>query len=310
MAGRAVCQWRQAAQAAAIAQAIDPAEVDWLLREVAGVDALTLRLAALGAPEPIALACSLAHLEQLWQQRLRDRQPVQYLAGHTPWRDFSLRVSPAVLIPRPETEEIIDLALAIAPQAAHTGHWADLGTGSGAIALGLARAFPQAQIHAVDCSAAALAIAQQNAAEHGLGERIQFHRGAWFVPLRPWHGHLSGMVSNPPYIPRALLPTLQPEVVQHEPSLALDGGEDGLDAIRQLVATAPAALRPGGVWLVEIMAGQAIAVADLLTANGHYRDMQIHRDLAGHERFVSAIVRSPAPAPPPAPPLPTPDSAD
>lgn len=286
--GADLWQWRQAAQAAAIAAEVDPYEVDWLLQELAGLDALALRLGSFRSQATIALGMSLAELDQLWQRRLGDRQPIQYLAGRTPWRDFSLRVSPAVLIPRPDTEEIIDVVLSLTTETDRTGPWVDLGTGSGAIALGLARAFPRAQVYAVDYSAEALAIAQQNAVENSLGDRIQFFQGSWFEPLGFLEGKLSGLVSNPPYIPHNLLPTLQPEVVYHEPQLALDGGEDGLDALRHLVATAPNYLKPGGLWLVELMAGQAIAVTQQLQNTRQYTAIQSHPDLSGNERFVSA----------------------
>ncbi|MBE9099636.1 peptide chain release factor N(5)-glutamine methyltransferase [Vacuolonema iberomarrocanum] len=291
LSGAELWQWRQAAQAAAIATDVNPYEVDWLLQALAGLDRLTLQLGSFRSQEAIALTVSLAELDDLWQRRLRDRQPIQYLAGRTPWREFSLRVSPAVLIPRPDTEEIIDLACALTTEADRIGHWVDLGTGSGAIALGLAQAFPQAQIHAIDCSPEALAIAQQNAVEHGLRDRIQFFHGSWFDPLDALRGQLRGMVSNPPYIPRNLLSTLQPEVVHHEPTLALDGGEDGLDAIRHLMETAPAYLQPGGLWLVELMVGQAIAVTQLLQHTGRYTAIHSHRDLSGNDRFVSARLK-------------------
>jgi release factor glutamine methyltransferase len=239
---------------------------------------------------PIAMPHSLEELSQLWQQRLESRVPVQYLAGAAPWRNFVLSVSPAVLIPRPETEYVIDLAIdAVQHQPKlKQGHWADLGTGSGAIALGLADAFAEASIHAVDRSVDALAVAQQNAQQLGLSDRIQFYQGDWFEPLTHLQGKLSGMVSNPPYIPSAMLSELQPEVVAHEPSLALDGGADGLDCIRHLVATAPNYLIPGGVWLIEMMAGQAEAVANLLQTQGNYGNVQIYPDLAGVDRFALA----------------------
>lgn len=288
ISGKALWQWRQGAQAGAIAADISPYEVDWLLQE-AGLDALALRLGTVRDRPEISLSLSLDALEALWQRRVQERVPLQYLAGRTPWRQFSLRVTPAVLIPRPETEEIIDLALALAPDAAQGwGHWVDLGTGSGAIALGLASVLPQAQIHAVDCSPEALAVAQGNAAELGWGDRIQFYQGSWFQPLAALRGQVQGMVSNPPYIPRAMVATLEPEVTRHEPHLALDGGEHGLDAIRHLVQVAPDYLVPGGLWLVEMMAGQGAAVADLLQQHSHYTQIQIHWDLAGNERFASA----------------------
>lgn len=168
------------------------------------------------------------------------------------------------------------------------GDWADLGTGSGAIAIGLATAFPAARIHAVDYSAAALTIAQSNAQQLDLTDRIQFYEGSWLQPLEHLKGRLSGIVANPPYIPSGMVPALQPEVARHEPHLALDGGADGLNCLRHLVATAPDYLQTGGIWLVEMMAGQAIAVADLLHQQGSYCQIQIHPDLAGIDRFALA----------------------
>ncbi|NEO97607.1 MAG: peptide chain release factor N(5)-glutamine methyltransferase [Symploca sp. SIO2E9] len=267
-------------------------EVDWLLQELAGIDPLALRLGLFKAREQIKLRYSLPVLSQLWQHRLRERCPVQYLAGVAHWRHFSLRVSSAVLIPRPETECLIDLAIEtirnIPTPELGPRQWADLGTGSGAIALGLAEAEPSAIIHAVDCSAPALAIAQQNAQKLGLAERIKFYQGFWWEPLEHLKGQLNGMVANPPYIPSGLLSQLQPEVYCHEPHLALDGGSDGLDCIRELIATSGDYLRPGGVWLIEIMAGQATAVTELLQQQGSYCQIQILPDLAGIERFAIA----------------------
>lgn len=279
-------QWREQAKIQAKSAGISLAEIDWLLQELAGIDRLTLKL---GLPQPtIATACSLPHLDQHWQQRLQQKVPVQYLAGVAPWRQFSLTVSPAVLIPRPETELIVDLVQERVIRPAQSQQWADLGTGSGAIAIGLAAAFPTFTLHAVDRSTAALEIARQNAQKYGLDDRIQFYCGSWFAPLAALKHQLDGIVSNPPYIPTAQLADLQPEVAQHEPHLALDGGQDGLDSIRHLVHTAPAYLKPGGLWLIEMMAGQSSAIVDLLQSQGSYRDIQIHPDLAGIDRFALA----------------------
>lgn len=266
-------------------------ELDWLLQGMSNLDRLALRLGSYQTQPEIGLRCTWEELQQLWQRRLRDRVPVQYLVGETPWRQFSVRVGPGVLIPRPETEQMIDIVaeVAIAHPDLASGHWVDLGTGSGAIALGLADVLPQAQIHAVDCSEQAIAIASQNAIRHHLGDRIQFDRGSWWEPLTHLQKQISGMVSNPPYIPSGTLSTLEPEVRHHEPQLALDGGSDGLESIQYLIETAPAYLRSGGFWLVELMAGQAPTVAALLQQQGSYRDIQIFRDLAGIERFVKAI---------------------
>ena len=298
VSGLKLWQWRNQALKAAIANDVPLTEVDWLLQELAGLDRLALRLESFKNRPQIQLQFPLEKLEALWQRRLNDRLPVQYITEVTHWRKFKIAVSPAVLIPRPETECLIELAVMAASTSETTshgssqpslqqGHWADLGTGSGAIALGLADAFPQAHIHAVDSSPQALAIAMKNAHNSGLGERIQFHQGSWWEPLEFLTGQFSGMVSNPPYIPTSLLPTLQSEVINHEPHLALDGGDDGLESIRHLIEVSPTYLQTGGVWLIEMMAGQANAVREMLQ-QGNYRHIQIHADLAGIERFALA----------------------
>ncbi len=286
VSGLQLWQWRNATLVAAIATDVPPTEVDWLLLEVAGLDRLALRLESFKNWPQIQMQLPLEELDQLWQRRLNERLPVQYIAGATPWRQFKIAVSNAVLIPRPETECLIDLAVAAAGNA--SGHWADLGTGSGAIAIGLADVLPKATIHAVDYSPEALAIAQTNANNLGFADRIRFYQGSWWEPLTFLKGQFSGMVSNPPYIPTSTLPSLQPEVVKHEPHLALDGGADGLDCIRHLIDISPSYLQSGGVWLIEMMAGQADTVRGLLENQGSYYNIQIHSDLAGIERFVLA----------------------
>ncbi|QZZ23386.1 peptide chain release factor N(5)-glutamine methyltransferase [Leptothermofonsia sichuanensis E412] len=344
--GATLWNWRKAAREDAIAAAISLTEVDWLLRELTDLDSLALRLESFQTRPAIRLKLPFEELQQLWRQRVEARVPVQYLIGAAPWRQFLLQVSPAVLIPRPETECLIDLAIWAeeqkikgagtpesqsrtetstqspdnqplttvhppispltplpSPLTPHSSllsphsspltpppspHWADLGTGSGAIALGLATAFPQATIHAVDCSETALEMAQLNAAAYQLQERIRFYQGSWFEPLAALKGKLSGIVSNPPYIPSAIVPELQPEVARHEPHLALDGGTDGLDFIRHLVRTAPTYLQTDGILLLEMMAGQAAIVTQLLHQQNSYHSIQIHADLAGISRFALA----------------------
>lgn len=292
VSGLELWHWRNKAIESAIAHNILPLEVDWLLQEIAGLDRLALRLESFKAWTQIKMQLSVDELEQLWQRRLHDRLPVQYIAGVTPWRLFKLAVSNAVLIPRPETESLIDLAVVAVKnsktEGLEQGHWADLGTGSGAIALGLADIFINATIHAVDLSLEALAVAKTNAENLGFAERIKFYQGSWWEPLESLKGQFSGMVSNPPYIPTSTVLTLQPEVVNYEPHLALDGGVDGLDYIRHLIDISPRYLRPGGVWLIEMMAGQADTVRELLQNHGGYENIQIHADLAGIERFALA----------------------
>mgnify|MGYP001810241827 CR=1 FL=1 len=284
VSGRELWQWRQDAIAAASVAGVPTEEVDWLLMAVAGLDKLALRLDSYRPLLHITILLPLEQLSRQWEQRLQDHFPVQYIAGMVGWRQFSLAVNPSVLIPRPETEYLIDLAVG----ANQEGNWADLGTGSGAIAIGLAAALPSATIYAVDCSPEALATAQENATSLGFAHRIHFYLGSWLEPLSPLQGQLNGIVTNPPYIPSAMVPQLQPEVAKHEPHLALDGGVDGLDCIRQIVSIAPAYLRPGGVLLLEMMAGQAPAVTELLHLQGSYSQISIHSDLAGMERFACA----------------------
>ena len=280
--GTQLWQWRSTAKAQSIAHDISPDEVDWLLQELAGVDRLFLRLQP---DHAIESQVSLTDLDRQWQKRIDDRMPIQYLAGIAPWREFELKVAPGVLIPRPETELLIDFAQAQDPSL-KAGQWADLGTGSGAIAIGLARSLPGAIVHAVDQSEEALTIARLNA--KALNANIQFYQGNWFEPIAHLKNSLSGMISNPPYIPTQTVSELQPEVKLHEPHLALDGGSDGLDCIRHLIQTAPAYLVSGGVWMIEMMVGQANEITALLSAQGSYDRITIQKDLAGIDRFAIA----------------------
>lgn len=301
VSGADLWQWRQSARESTLAYVQNAhlqnapivkeylQELDWLLMAVAAVDRLALKLETYRAFSAIAIEKSLPELSLLWQRRLTEQVPVQYLLGRTNWRDFTLTVAPGVLIPRPETELLIDLAVAAFLEAdSPPAHWADLGTGSGAIALALAKSFPHASIHAIDTSATALSIANHNAQQLGLTKQIQFYEGDWLDPLIHLKGKLEGIISNPPYIPTAIVPTLQPEVAHHEPRLALDGGTDGLDAIRIIVLQAPEFLHSGGVLLLEMMMGQSEAVSALLEQSGCYCNIQIHPDLAGIQRFAQA----------------------
>lgn len=287
ISGKELYHWHQQARKQAIAFEIDSEEVDWLVRATTDLSSLSLRVGSFQNQTKINSHRSLSELQQLWQQRLQKRVPVQYLAQTVFWRRFQLKVTPAVLIPRPETELIIDLAVEHSLSGSNC-HWVDLGTGSGAIALGLADSFLDAKIHAVDCSREALAVAQENAVNLNLESNINFYQGSWWSPLEFLQGKVSGMVSNPPYIPTAEIEQLQPEVARHEPHIALDGGVDGLDDIRYLVQSAPQYLVSGGIWLIEIMLGQSEAVVELLQRQGEYDNIRVFLDLNGNERFVFA----------------------
>jgi release factor glutamine methyltransferase len=265
-------------------------ELDWLILRTTNLEKLDLRLRSPDISQKMSPEI-LINLDRLWQKRISDRIPVQYLTGSVTWRDLELQVTPAVLIPRPETELIIDIVAENCQDPIYQqGVWVDLGTGSGAIAIGLAKHFAatKAKVYAIDYSESALEIAKLNAINNS--QQIDFYHGNWFEPLAKLNleNKLTGLASNPPYIPSIEVLNLQPEVTKHEPHLALDGGNDGLDAIHELVNTAPKYLISGGFWIIEIMAGQAEIVRSLLIANGNYTNIHIHQDYAGIERFISA----------------------
>ncbi|GBL14270.1 release factor glutamine methyltransferase [Microcystis aeruginosa NIES-1211] len=287
ISGQELSQWRQQAIADLEQAQISPKEVDIFLQAVTDLDTLSLRLQSFREREKIPLSYSWSEITKRWQKRLQARVPLQYLLESVVWRNFTLKVSPGVLIPRPETELLIDI-VGETVRGDDGGIWVDLGTGSGAIAIGLASILTKAEIYAIDYSQTALAIAKENIIKTGFADRIILKQGSWWTPLEKWQGQISGMLSNPPYIPSAEILDLQIEVREHEPRLALDGGEDGLTALRYLVATAPDYLRSGGLWLVEMRAGQGEKVAQMLENQGNYRQIQIINDLAGFDRFVLA----------------------
>ncbi len=200
-------------------------------------------------------------------KRRAQREPLQHILGSAAFCGLELQVSTAVLVPRPETELLAEQAW---QAAAACGEPApvllDFGTGSGALAIALAVHCPGAVIHAVDISDAALAVARANAERHGVAGRITFHQGDGFAAL-PEGLQFALVVANPPYIPTAEIATLAPEVRDHDPRVALDGGSDGLRFYRYLAKEAPAWVRPGGGILLELGDGQADAVRALL--EGH-----------------------------------------
>jgi release factor glutamine methyltransferase len=275
--------WRQRAIHQAIAANIDTAEVEYLIQSVSGLDRLQTRLA-----DEDVLAPWESALEQLWQRRLREHVPVQYLTGFAFWRDLTLKVSPATLIPRPETELLVDLVVDFLRNHPKPV-LGDLGTGTGALAIAIARAVPACTVYAVDLSPEALAIARTNVEAYGLENQIHLLQGTWFSPL-PRGVQFDALVSNPPYIPTKMVEELAAEVRCHEPRLALDGGMDGLQSIHVLIQAAPRFLKPGGFWGIEVMAGQADSVISCLEKTGAYEQISSVNDFAGMARFVTASV--------------------
>ncbi|MBE9222455.1 peptide chain release factor N(5)-glutamine methyltransferase [Cyanobacterium stanieri LEGE 03274] len=290
ISGKDLFSWYQETVFNAKKYNISIEELHYLLAELTELDALSIKLKNYQYRQQIFSQKSLSDLAKIWQLRTEKRYPIQYLVGKCYWRDLELKVTPDVLIPRPETELIIDIALEITKEYPQlkTGHWADLGTGSGAIALSLAKTFPQATIHAIDQSSNALSIATENAHNLGLKEKITFHHGSWFEPISHLKYTLSGILSNPPYIPSHIVPTLQPEVANHEPTSALDGGKDGLEDIKIIINQAPEYLQKNGLLIIEIMAGQAPQVCKILESNHQYHSIKTHADLAKIPRFIIA----------------------
>jgi release factor glutamine methyltransferase len=264
------------------AQGIESARLDaeLLLSHVLGFDRVRLYMEL---DRPLS-AAELAALRALVVRR-RQREPVAYLIGR---REFYLRsfdVSPAVLIPRPDTECLIERALALLPRDEPRG-LLDLCTGSGVIALTLAAERPQLRATATDLSPDALAIAARNAAKLGLGERVNFVQGDLFAPL-PAAARYDLIVANPPYVPAGALEALAPEL-QHEPRLALVAGEAGLDVLARLCAEVEAWLEPGGALLFEVGQGQAPEVARMLGERSGLTDVRCHTDLGDIQRVVEA----------------------
>jgi release factor glutamine methyltransferase len=266
-----------------------PVDLDWLLDLAGGLPWSELQQLRLEPRRVLRLARPRSDLAALWQRHCTGGEPLQYLAGLAPWRDLVLAVAPGVLIPRPETELLIDWALehAAARPSASGGLWADLGTGSGCLALALALALPSWQGLAVDASPEALRQAEGNLLAHGQQGHVQLLEGSWWQPLAPWWGQLDLVLANPPYIPSAMVAGLDPTVRCHEPWLALDGGGDGMEALRSIIAGAPTALAPGGWLLLEHHHDQSAAVKHLLTAAG-LMQVTLRHDLEGRGRFAIA----------------------
>jgi len=283
LTGAELLEWRRRL----LAQGGAAADFDWLLDLGGGLRWSQLQSLWCHPQATVRLDRPLQALEALWRRHRRTHEPLQYLVGRCPWRDLELPVAPGVLIPRQETELLVDLALELRRPAPPISLWADLGTGSGCLAIALARSLPTSRGFAVEASAEALAQAGANLARWDLQRQVALLAGDWWQPLEPWWGQLDLVMSNPPYIPSATLGGLEPVVRDHEPRLALDGGPDGLMALRPIVAGALRGLAPGGLLLLEHHHDQSEAVGELLRAAGLER-FAAHADMEGRARFASA----------------------
>lgn len=228
----------------------------------------------------------LAKIRPLVKRR-SEREPLQYIMGTTDFSGLTLKVDRRALIPRPETELLIEIAkekLAATPPA----RVLDLGTGSGAIALALAKHFSGARVTAVDVSADALALASENAAVVNLAERVSFLQSDWFTAL-PADASFELIVANPPYLSDAETKETAPEVQKFEPWNALSSGPAGTEALAVIVREAKARLAPGGWLICETGIAQHVQLLEWLRAAG-YANVESRKDLTGRDRFVLASV--------------------
>lgn len=225
----------------------------------------------------------LSRYRELIKRRLSG-EPVAYLVGKKEFRSLELTVDARVLVPRPETEHVVEVVLELL-EGRETPRVVDVGTGSGAIALAVQKARPDAQVLATDRSPGAATVARANAEKLKLA--VEIREGSLLEPVRG-DGPFDVVASNPPYIPSAQVPSLPAEVLQ-EPMLALDGGPDGLTVIRPLLQQAKELLKEGGAVVLEVADGQAPQVVALLTEMG-FAEPQTRKDLAGHDRVVYATV--------------------
>lgn len=218
--------------------------------------------------------------------------PVQYIIGRQEFMGLDFNVAEGVLVPRPDTEILIEKVLdSIDKEDEYT--IVDIGTGSGAITVSLAKYIKNSHVYSIDISKHALNIARQNAEKHDVLSKISFLSGSLFEPLQDISiaGKIDILVSNPPYIPTGDIDNLQVEVSKFEPRIALDGGEDGLDFYREIIDKAPEYLRSGGLIALEVGHDQARTVVDLMKEKKKYVNIEITKDLAGIERVVSGKIQ-------------------
>ena len=225
-----------------------------------------------------------AHIRELVARRAR-REPIAYLTGHREFFSLDMEVNRNVLVPRPDTELLVELTLSVLEKQ-KTPRVADVGSGSGCIAIAIAAHHPGAQVYGLELSSEALVVARRNAEALGVSERVRFEQSDLFAGLPAVARPVDAVIANLPYIPSHELEGIMQDVRDHEPRLALDGGPDGLALIRRLIETTPAVLSPTGFVALEAGPQQVPVVAELLKAAG-LGEVECHTDLAGHARVAS-----------------------
>ncbi len=256
-----------------------------LLDCIGGISSSDLNLMSINLEGKLHLKKKLEFLESVWDDHLLNSCPIQYLCGITFWRDLKLKVTNKVLIPRPETELIIDIVFNIFRRKSEKLFFAELGTGSGAISIALALAYPSSDGVATDIDQDALEIATKNFIDSSKQSNLKFYCGNWWSPLEKFKGKLDLAISNPPYIPKDTYEKLPKEVKNFEPKVALLGGEDGLKHIRKIIQKAPFFLKEKGWLILENHFDQSEKVKQLLLKN-KFTSIEIVKDLSGIGRFT------------------------
>ena len=255
-----------------------------LLDCIGGLPTSDLNLISIKPEGKLYLKQNLEFLESIWNEHLLKCCPIQYLCGITFWRDLKLKVSNKVLIPRSETELIVDIVFNLFSKSEKL-FFAELGTGSGAISIALALAYPFSEGVATDIDQDALEVAIKNYMNSSKQSNLKFYCGNWWSPLESFKGKLDLAISNPPYIPKNTYEKLPKEVKNFEPKLALLGGEDGLKHIREIIQKAPLFLKENGWLILENHFDQGEKVKKILIKN-KFTSIEILKDLSGIGRFT------------------------
>ena len=255
-----------------------------LLDLLGGISQEELNLLRINSSKEIYLKQSLNRINSYWLEFINEKRPIQYICGNTYWRDFKFKVSEDVLIPRKETELIIDIVMGIYRDKKKV-IFADLGTGSGAIAIALASLNQTWSGLATDISANALNIARDNFESICKASNLKFYCGNWWNPLDNYAGKIEVAISNPPYIPNKVYEKLSMTVKKYEPEIALNGGFDGLKHINHIIKDAPIFLKKGGWLILENHFNQANQVVNLFKDNG-FDSIEIINDYSGIGRFT------------------------
>ncbi len=263
----------------------DNQSLAFLIECIGGIPRGDLNFLSLNAEKKLYLKKNLDHLESIWHDHLVNCSPIQYLCGIAFWRDLKLKVSDKVLIPRPETELIVDIVFKLFVKKSQKIFFAELGTGSGAISIALALAYPLSDGIATDINQDALNLATKNYRNFSKKSNLKFICGNWWCPLENFKGKLDLAISNPPYIPKDTYEKLPKEVKNFEPKIALIGGEDGLKHISEIVNKAPLFLKENGWLILENHFDQGEKVKQLLIENT-FTSVEIVKDLSGIGRFT------------------------